>query len=533
MNCEAVCLDYSDTGYFSKLVTDYVAGAASLKSFYQHPVSIDGIASAIAGRMKFDTNREVLVNTLQKQYKGIETTDLVRHNIEALLGHDTFTICTAHQPNLFTGHLYFIYKILHTVRLAEELNNQMKGMQFVPVFYMGSEDADLEELGHIFLNGRKIEWNTKQKGAVGRMLVHKELVELIDSMEGEISIQPYGNDIITLLRNSYTMGSTIQDATFKLVNALFAEYGVIVLIPDSAPLKALMHTVFEDDLLNNTGYSLVTQTSGELNKMYKVQAHPREINLFYLKDDIRNRITKEGDIFHVEGTTIQFSQEEMLSELREHPERFSPNVILRGLFQETILPNVVFIGGGGEVAYWLQLRDLFVNYKVPYPVVVLRNSFMVANPEALALAENLALYDKDLFRSAEGLLKQLVERGSKNQLSLKAEKQDLEELYKKIEGVASAIDVSLNAHTKSLAVAAMHKIEVLEKKMLKAEKRKFEAEQRQLHKLRGMLFPNEQLQERVDNFITYYARWGTGFLQTIYVHSAALEQKLCILKINE
>src|SRR5690606_23930744 len=137
--------------------------------FYKHRPNLGGIGNAIKERMAFNTNRKNLVAALKSQYQQIDRCDKVISNIDKLADHNTFTICTAHQPNLFTGYLYFIYKIVHAIKLADELNTVYPQYHFVPIYYMGSEDNDLKELNHIYLNGDKLTWETQQTGAVGRM----------------------------------------------------------------------------------------------------------------------------------------------------------------------------------------------------------------------------------------------------------------------------------------------------------------------------------------------------------------------------
>ncbi|HWC52736.1 MAG TPA: bacillithiol biosynthesis BshC, partial [Chitinophagaceae bacterium] len=285
MDCIATRIPYRQTGYFSKTALDYIDQSVSLKPFFTHPPSLQGIQKAIDARKKHTVDRKTLVQYLKKQYASVTPNTKIQENIEALLSSDTFTITTAHQPNIFTGPLYFIYKILHTIRLAEHLKHSFPAYNFIPVFYMGSEDADLDELGHFHLNGQKLEWNTKQTGAVGRMKIDKEFLKLITQIEGQLSVLPFGEEIIALVKNSYKENSSIQDATFAFVHALFAEYGLIVLIPDDAALKRQMIPLFEDDLLNQTASGIVEKTVEHLQAAgYKVQANPREINLFYLKD---------------------------------------------------------------------------------------------------------------------------------------------------------------------------------------------------------------------------------------------------------
>ena len=174
---QSTFISYSETGKFSKIIADYIDLPENLANFFEHPVSIDGIKAAIFQREKFQTNRPLLVEQLKTQYKNIQENELVKANIDSLSHENTFTVCTAHQPNIFTGHLYFIYKILHTIKVADELKKQLPEYNFVPVFFMGSEDADLEELNHVVVDGKKYEWQTKQTGAVGRMKVDDHLLK--------------------------------------------------------------------------------------------------------------------------------------------------------------------------------------------------------------------------------------------------------------------------------------------------------------------------------------------------------------------
>lgn len=529
MDCSFTPLAYKETGYFSAIITDYIDAAPALKPFYEHPVSLAGVEAAIRARQQVATNRNVLVESLQKQYTDITTSEKVRSNINLLGQSNTFTITTAHQPALFTGTLYFIYKIFHAIRLAEQLNQQYSDYRFVPVYWMGSEDADLDELGKFYLGDEKIVWDTRQKGAVGKMNT-RGLDKLIHRIDGELSVLPHGAALSQLLRECYLSSPDIQTATFKLLDKLFAEYGLVVLIPDTADLKRQMRAVFEDDLFQQRPSEIVNSSIEKLARHYKVQASPREINLFYLKDDIRSRIVKTGDRFHVHDTNISFSAEEISKELDEHPERFSPNVILRGLYQETILPNIIFVGGGGETAYWLELKDLFQHYKVPFPVLVLRNSFLWVDKKWQSKIRNMGFSVADFFKPEQQLITDLVTRNKNGQLKLVHEMQEAVKLYDQVKSKAAEIDKSLQQHVDALRVKALKPLEELEKKILRAEKRKYEAEQRQVHAIKKALFPKDGLQERIDNFMPYYARWGAGFLEMIYRHSLGLDQKFVVLE---
>ena len=529
MNCKASFLSYGQTGFYTKTAIDYVTGAANLQPFYKYPVSIEGIKASIAERKNFNTDRKLLVSVLQKQYASVEAGNEVVKNIDSLLSENTFTICTAHQPNIFTGPLYFIYKILHVVKLAEQLKVQLPENNFVPVYYMGSEDADLEELGHIYINGEKYEWTTNQTGAVGRMKADKALLKLLDSVSGQLLVNPFGAEIVALMKECYKEGTTIEQATFQVVNRLLGDYGIVVVLPDNAELKGSFAPIIERELVEEFSHTKVKETVESYPAEYKVQASGREINMFYLKDDQRQRIEMHDGEWAVVNTKFRFTKEQIIAELKHHPERFSPNVILRPVFQEWILPNIVFVGGGGEIAYWLQLKKVFEAAHVPYPLMVLRNSFMFVNTEIQTLIDKLKFSDEELFQPQLNLINQLVKRDSLQQVTLDKEQSALTSLYEELKTTAGKIDVTLQRHAEALQTQALKKLSSLEKKMLRAEKKKFEAEQRHLQKIKVQLFPNNNLQERVDNLMPYYAKWGKEFIRMIYENSKGLEQEFGIL----
>jgi bacillithiol biosynthesis cysteine-adding enzyme BshC len=520
---------YNQTNSFSKIVIDYLNSSEELKPFYSYLPTIEGIAQAIEHKKKQKVNRVVLVEELKKQYATVPVNAAVQQNIDLLRQENSFTVCTAHQPNLFTGPLYFMYKILHAVKLSAFLKEQFPENNFIPVYYMGSEDADFAELNHTYVKGKKIEWNKKQTGAVGRMLVDNSLLRLIDELQSQLYAEPHVAEVIELLKRCYTEGKNIQAATFELVNELYGDYGLVVLIPDNAILKRQMLPIFEEDIFQQTSSSIVARTSEALEQHYKVQANPREINLFYLKDNIRERIVRQDDKFLIHNTGISFTEDELKKELEEHPERFSPNVILRGLYQETLLPNIAFIGGGGELAYWLQLKNLFAHYSVPFPVLVLRNSFLIIEKEWTDVIKKLDLNVRDIFASEIQLLNLVIERqGRKPQLN--GELTKVEQVYAQLDELAAGIDRTLSQHIAALKAKTIKQLQELEKKMMRAERKRNEIIQNKIASLKQALFPLNRLQERVENFSSFHTKWGREFIKQVYEHSLALEQQFIVLE---
>lgn len=528
VDCRSRLMPVETTGMFSGLVADYLRGADALAHLYSVEVSMEGVQTAIEHRSRFATNRAVLHDVLSEWYNGIASPKQ-QANIDALLHDNTFTICTAHQCNLFTGYLYFVYKILHVVRIAEELSKAYPDKQFVPVYYMGSEDNDLDELGQFKVDGVKYTWNTNQKGAVGRMKVDKALLQMIAQLEGQLGVHPHGAEIITILRACYKEGVTITNATFDLVNALFKQYGLLVLIADDARFKQLYKEVMRNDLLQHDAERLVNQTGVFLTEAYKMQVHPREINLFYMIEGTRERIIKENGQYRVDNTALVFTTDELLHELDHHPERFSPNVVLRAMYQEMILPDIAFVGGGAEIAYWLELKEMFDHFQVPFPMLVLRNSFLFYNAEEEKKLKEFGLEIEELFLDEYALMNRYVQLHSDHITHTDEEQAKADQLFKELKEKAQLIDPTLTQHIDALQTQLQKKLIEAGKKMLRAEKRKFDVQKGQLLKIKAKLFPNGNLQERYENILPFYAQYGPAFIDVLYAHSPCFEQQFILL----
>lgn len=522
-------IPYQNTGKFTQIVLDYLSGADKLSAFYDGKPDLSGIKKAIENRKKHPVNRALLVQQLSEQYAGTAGSDVVMRHIKLLSDENTFTICTAHQPNLFTGHLYFIYKIMHVIKLADQLAKDLPGYQFVPVFFMGSEDADLAELNHIILDGKKYTWKTNQQGAVGKMVVDDALLKLLPLIEGRLLAEPFGIELSTILKDAFRKGRTIEQSTFLFVHALFRQFGLVVFLPDNPAFKSVMIPVFRDDLFLHKPAQIVSATSDRLSAHYSAQAFVRDINLFYMKGDLRNRIIKTGDRFVVHETDIAFSEPELRRELEEHPGRFSPNVILRGLFQEQVLPDIAFIGGGGELAYWLQLKDLFEHYQTPYPVLFLRNSFTIIDRKWREMMVKLGLTPEAAFEAEELLLQRIIRNQAATSLSVDEEKQQVSKLYDQLSERAQAIDPTLVDHIAALKAMQLKRLRGVERKFVSAEKKKHAAVRNQLNKLLTALARENGLQERSENFMLFYAKWGHDFLDELYKASPVYDPEFCMM----
>jgi bacillithiol biosynthesis cysteine-adding enzyme BshC len=551
MKFKATPITYRATGLFSNLVNDYMEAKGTAQSFVEYNATIEGYKKAIEKRASFPTNRKVLVEVLQNQYAQLEkdindsssqnnselnnkeSFKLVNDNVSLLLKENTFTVTTAHQPNIFTGPLYFIYKIIHAIQLAAELKKQFPTNNFVPVYYMGSEDADLQEVGAYTLAGEAYLWNTKQKGAIGRMKVDDELIQLLQNLEGYWSVKPLGKEALEILKQAYQKGKTISEATLALVHAYFGKYGLVVVQPDDAKLKSLFIGVMEKELRTGFSQKAIGPTKEKLASTYHVQSDGRDLNLFYLKENTRNRIEKKEGAYIVVDTDIRFTEEEIVIELHANPERFSPNVILRGVYQETILPGIAFIGGGGELAYWMELKNVFNEVKVHYPILQLRNSFMFMNEKQTANWNTLGFTLEHLFKPVLELELDYIKSQTKENLALTNHIASLNELYESIQQDVIKIDTSLGDHAKNLSVQAQKKLALLEKKMIRAEKRKQQISIDRIQAIKGSLFPKNSLQERVENFAEWVGDYGWDWVEAIMQHSTTLNPCFTIITLSK
>ncbi|MFM7357978.1 MAG: bacillithiol biosynthesis cysteine-adding enzyme BshC [Sediminibacterium sp.] len=533
MSSSAQTIAYQQTGFFTEIVNGYLQGDARLEPFFRYTPDWQGLEKALKERENFPVDRLLLTEVLRMQYEKCMPVAAVLNNIERLTMTNTFTVTTAHQPNLFTGPLYFIYKCLHTIQLANQLQHRFPANNFVPVYYIGSEDADLEEIGQLNVGGIKMAWNTRQTGAVGRMKVDQPLLDIIASIEGQTGVEKWGKELTELWRRCFVKGKTIADATRELLHSLMGQYGLVVLDADHPRCKQAFVPILSKELATQFSHEAVADSISQLSRFFKVQAAGREINLFYLINDRRERLEKEGNDFTVPALQLRFTREEMETELITHPDRFSPNVILRGVLQESLLPNIAFIGGGGELAYWLELLPVFQAAGSFFPVLLLRNSFLLMTDQQASKWQQTGFGISDLFTKTESLLSLLAKREAKIPLQVEDEKKRLLAVYDDIRNKAAAVDSTLLPHVEALEKSALEKLDALEKKMLRAEKRKHAESFYRIQLIKDQLFPGGGLQERTDNMALWYAHFGKQWIQLILDHSEPITQGFTVLTCRE
>lgn len=528
-------ISFKDTGFFSKLMCDYLAEKEELKPFYNYFPKLENFKFQMEAKrqtMSMET-REVLSNSLWSQYKNTETSAAVIQNIEALKQPSTFTVTTGHQLNLFTGPLYFLYKIVSTINLAKQLSEAYPEAHVVPVYWMATEDHDFEEINYFNFKGKKIRWNKAASGAVGELNT-EGLAPVFDLFSKELGLGDNANTLRNLFKKAYLDHDNLADATRYLANELFKDYGLVIIDANSKALKQEFVPFIKKELLEQIAFQEVSKTSEALSKVdgdYTIQVNPREINLFYTIKNVRERIVFEDRTYKVLNTNITWTTDELMHEVDLHPEHFSPNVILRPLYQEVILPNLCYIGGGGELAYWFQLQDNFKANAVVFPMLLLRNSALIKTENQSKKQHQLKISNQDLFLNRDSFINKRVRQISNIDIDFSEQIAHLKSQFKNLYSLAEQTDKSFIGAVAAQEQKQVNGLKHLEKRLLTAQKRKLKDAISRATTLQNELFPNESLQERITNFSQLYEEFGEDLIPNLLNELHPLNDNFVILEL--
>ena len=515
-------ISFAETQRFSRIFLDYVSQKEELKQFYGYYPYKENFRKQIDLKSKFSkNNRIILEKVLLSQYSGVKTSANVQHNIRSLTNENTFTVTTGHQLNIFTGPLYFIFKIITAINACKELQLEYPEYDFVPVYWMASEDHDFAEINNLFLFGKQYVWDTNQRGSVGRFMPNS-LSKLLDALPEKMPI----------FETAYLDHSNLSDSVRYYVNELFQEQGLVVIDGDNTELKKLFIPYMLDDINEYSAHRFIQETSTRLESYgYEAQVHPREINFFYLDSIIRERFVEENGVFRVLNTDKTYTKEELTRLIKEEPFKLSPNVIMRPLYQEVILPNIGYVGGPGEIAYWLQIKSLFQHYSIPYPIILPRNSGMVIDKNIEQKIQKLGIHILDIFQDISILKKEFVKKNSKNSLSLGEEKYIMNTIIHSLKTKATDIDKSLEGFIMKQQAKWEEDLENIEKKIQKSEQQNQETNLKQIEYVKEKLFPQNILQERRDSFLNFSIN-NSNFVQQLLISFQPFDFQFYILFIH-
>jgi bacillithiol synthase len=404
---ESFEIDLDQHPYFNKEAQAYYSHDKALSEFYVHSPNLESVERVVEKKEKSfsQAKRQVLVEALLEQYKPLKlkSDSPVQTNILSLLEPNTFTVTTGQQIHPLFGPLFFLYKALSAIGTSNVLNQNYPKLHFVPIFWMASEDHDFDEIKHIKAYNNTLTWDEKSGPPVGR-LSPKNLVKLCDELENILDGSDENKQYIALFRKAYGECKTFGEATLQVLTELTAHTGLIVLEPDNSLLKQEMKSLATSDLLQNGNKnSIEAQTKKLKQKSFKPQIGAQATNFFYLTKDERVKIKKKGSLFLIGD--LELDKAALIELIDSNIEDFSPNVALRPLFQETILPNVIYIAGTSELRYWLQILNTFKLNHVDYPMVLLRKSALIMRKKNYKRIMSKLDTPSDLFQEDQALIK--------------------------------------------------------------------------------------------------------------------------------
>lgn len=523
-------IDYTLLKYWNHTDLAYITQDKSLREYYKYDPLKSSIPDVIKNRKSKSTDRKLLASVLKKQYSELGLSLPIAE--EVILDENTFTVTTAHQPSLFTGPLFHIYKISSAIHLARDLTSST-GSTVIPFFVINAEDHDWAEVNHFYLFGRKYEWERQSTGPSGRLPV-EGLDTLIQTISELFSNAPYIAEIKKLLLDCFQKATNYSQFHRLLLHGIFGKHGLIILDMDDVDLKRAFIPIMEKEIREQFSYKPVSETQGQLEKAgFKPQAFCRDINLFYMTDEIRERIEpNEGGVIRVESK-IKSSVDEIINELHEHPERFSPNVILRPLYEEFILPNLAYIGGGGEIAYWLERKSQFLAAGIPYPMLIRRNSVLLIDEQTNEQLKKLDLTVLDLIPDYDTIVKTYLRKHSQNELNFEEELEMINKAYTMLAAKADHIDPTLSKAMLAEQSKQAKQFEQLGSRLLRSEKQMEDTNLKKIQRLKEKTFPNGGLQERQENFLSFYANYGSALIDVLIENCDPLESKFMILQLQE
>lgn len=516
----------------SKFDLDYLLSPEKFNPLINHQDYIEQIRAAIELRKSF-TTRPQLVEAIRDQYKNLPVSISLENNLKKLKNDNCFTVCCAHQPCIMGGPLYWLYKILNTISISQSLKTIFPEFDFVPVYYIGFEDHDFDEINHIYIFNKHVAWNHAAGTAVGKFDtegLESFILELIPLFSQNSFAENYFHKHLDFIKNN----QKFTDYYNWFVNDLFGQFGLVTIQPDTRYFKQQIIPLLEKEIQQSFISTSCAHASKILNELgYDSQVNPREINLFYHDPSGRKRIIKKSDtLFSLHDDSKSWTIETLLADINNTPEKFSPNVLFRPLLQESILPNVAFVGGGAELHYWMQLKSTFEFIGIPYPALIRRSSAFLLDQKLQAKIiksqfDTLAFIHTEKQLQDEFIQRKQIENPVPNDLIPK-----ISELLDHLNQHAAYLDQPTHTSISGEIHKILKSLDQIENKVAKYLKTKHTNELNQLLNIREQFYPSGKLQERTINFLPFYLKVHDSLFQEIINGMNPLNKDFYILEIT-
>ncbi len=467
---------------------------------------------------------------ISNQYKYFNSiSDKTNKNIKQLDQPKTLAVVTGQQLGILGGPLYTIYKIITAIKLAANLNERYTEYNFVPVFWMESDDHDFNEVHQInVLNNENALVNIKYKddvsddeirSSVGNLIFDETINEFFSQLDQSLRGTEFKEKIISNLKEIYQSGKTFKQSFRELLFWLFDEYGLIIFDPSQDEVKQILKPIFLNEINNfRTHTQKLVSVSATLEDVYHAQVKVKPVNLFYHIENGRYSIEPVDEVFKLRRKRKQFTKEEIIQEINEHPERFSPNVLLRPITQDYLFPTAFYIAGPSEISYFAQIYPLYEFFDIEPPVIYPRSSATLVEKSVLGFMEKYDLTMRDVFLGVDHLKEKILSSVTESNIDTIFDEasKNLNLIFDDLKEKLFIVDKTISDSTNRYREKVLFALNELKSKAEKAHESRFETILRQISKLSNLLFPNENLQERELNYFYFANKFGEDFYKKLY-----------------
>lgn len=524
-------VSHRSLSFGSKLYYDYLRAAPALRPFYRHPYQPGLDWQPVFDEVKVccESHRHKMADIVRQANSYIGNTHpAVEKNIGLLAQPNTFCVITGQQTGVFLGPLYTIHKALTAVALSRQLQERYPHYRVIPVFWCSADDHDFPEISRtafISQDNQLIEQqyltDDFELKPIYKLPAPENLPDLISELLTQTGNRPYLADIGDLLNSTLQDSTSVSRWVSRVMAQLFGRFGVILIPSNLPPLRQMMQPLFAREIDSPAFSTSLVNAAGQqlIDAGYhgQIDRHERAVNIFYHQNQRRYRLIWQDDYFELDQLNQKWAYPDLQKVIAEHPERFSPGVVLRPIIQDYLFPTVAYVAGPGEIAYFAQLKPVYEACDIPMPVVFPRSSLTIVEPKVQRLLDKLNIEFTDVFHKPDWLVQRVMNDSFSDAFETKVEhtrlsiRAELDELLIEIQ--------QLHSDTVQFAEQSFGKIDYtirqVRDKVFQAHKKQQKVVRSQLDTILTHIVPNGKPQERVLNIFPYLMTYGPDVLDDL------------------
>lgn len=521
-------VNYSDIAGHQNLFLDYMYEFENVEQFYLKNFRNYSVYPEIFQSLthKPKAIRTEITNILKEQYANIRISHQTEINIESLNSTKTIAVVTGQQLGIFGGPLYTFYKIMTAIKLCSHFKNKFEGYNFVPVFWLEGDDHDFNEINHmstldpnnqvatIFYNdGNDEETN---RGSVGNIALNENFNATLEEFYVNLKPTEFSEELKNIISDCYKTGESFKSAFRSLLHKIFDEYGLVLFDPQDVKVKKLLKPVFLKEIEDYRDHTKISvERSAQLEEIYHAQVKVKPVNLFYGDSTGRFLIEPDDHFFKLKNKKKKFTKDELTDLISSQPELFSPNVILRPICQDYLLPTGLYVAGPGEINYFAQVIPFYDVFNVVQPVIYPRASATILEKNTSGIVSKYNLSINNFFNTDNMLNQKVINSLSEVDIQklFASVAENINESIESLRIPVTEIDKTLVDLLDKTKEKFEQQLFFINQKIDKAQERKHETIVRQLEKVKNSVFPENALQERVINFTYFANKYGINFFK--------------------